>query len=212
MRVPIITLGRDRRTTGPRPDASENATDADPTDRPEKIERRLKDPAYRGRVDCVGIRHREPRSSCPIGQGSAGSVSGIDGIRRIEADRAGWRHASVHRRGRRGRLRLPFLNVVANTTIGSTAAVSVDTHSPADRLCPGHRLQVSRRRAGRGARRSRKRERSNDRDGQREEQFSLSGTFDITTRFGATSDRYVAATQTWKCSAATCSGPGAGTP
>jgi hypothetical protein len=38
-------------------------------------------------------------------------------------------------------------------------------------------------------------------------QFSLTGTFDSTTRFRATKDGYVTATQTWSCSVGTCPGP-----
>ena len=36
---------------------------------------------------------------------------------------------------------------------------------------------------------------------------SLSGVFDANTRFRATLDGHVAATQTWRCSVATCPGP-----
>lgn len=42
--------------------------------------------------------------------------------------------------------------------------------------------------------------------------FSLAGTFDGTTRFRATKEGHVAATQTWNCSDGGCSGPGAATP
>ncbi len=38
-------------------------------------------------------------------------------------------------------------------------------------------------------------------------QFSLTGTFDPTTRFRATGEGYVAATQTWSCSVGSCPGP-----
>lgn len=38
-------------------------------------------------------------------------------------------------------------------------------------------------------------------------QFSLTGTFDPTTRFRATGQGYVTATQTWNCSVGSCPGP-----